>query len=218
MTTELVLLGTAGAPLPVAGRGGISSALVVDGRVFVIDCGRGTPSAFVEAGLGFSRLEAVFLTHLHADHTGDLPGLLLYPWGIRVGDNGPLAPIRVYGPSRPAAVPAGDALFHRETTIHPERPVPGAADLVQSILAGYAYHLNVMPLDARSRTRARWSAASTSPSRPGRRAAPRLRSSSSATASSGSPPSRSPTVTPFRRWRIVSTPRTAPWCSPATPP
>jgi ribonuclease BN (tRNA processing enzyme) len=46
-------------------------------------------------------------------------------------------------------VPAGDALFHRETTIHPERPVPGASDLVGSILAGYAYHLNVMPLDAR---------------------------------------------------------------------
>ena len=41
-----------------------------------------------------------------------------------------------------------DALFHRETTIHPERPTPSAADLVQSILAGYAYHLNVMPLDA----------------------------------------------------------------------
>jgi ribonuclease BN (tRNA processing enzyme) len=149
MTTELVLLGTAGAPLPVAGRGGISSALVVDGRVFVIDCGRGSPSAFVAAGLEFPRLEAVFLTHLHADHTGDLPGLLLYPWGVRVGDNGPLAPIRVYGPSRPAAVPAGDALFHRETAIHPERPVPGASDLVESILAGYAYHLNVMPLDAR---------------------------------------------------------------------
>jgi ribonuclease BN (tRNA processing enzyme) len=149
MTTELVLLGTAGAPLPVAGRGGISSALIVGERVFVIDCGRGSPSAYVEAGLEFPKLEAVFLTHLHADHIGDLPGLLLYGWGVRVGDNGPLAPIRVYGPSRPAAVPAGDALFHRETTISPERPVPGAADLVQSILAGYAYHLNVMPLDAR---------------------------------------------------------------------
>jgi ribonuclease BN (tRNA processing enzyme) len=149
MTTELVLLGTAGAPLPVAGRGGISSVLVVDERVFVIDCGRGSPSAFVDAGLDFRRLEAVFLTHLHADHTGDLPGLLLYPWGVRAGANGPLAPIRVYGPSRPETVPAGDAAFHRETTIHPERPVPGAADLVDSILAGYAYHLNVMPLDAR---------------------------------------------------------------------
>jgi ribonuclease BN (tRNA processing enzyme) len=147
MTTELVLLGTAGAPMPVAGRGGISSALIVDGRVFVIDCGRGSPSAFAEAGLAFPRLEAVLLTHLHADHTGDLAGLLLYPWGVRTGANGPLAPIRVYGPSRPEALPTGDATFHRETTIHPELPVPGTADLVGNILASYAYHLNVMPLD-----------------------------------------------------------------------
>jgi ribonuclease BN (tRNA processing enzyme) len=46
MATELVLLGTAGAPAPVAGRAGISSALVTGGRVFVIDCGRGTPSGY----------------------------------------------------------------------------------------------------------------------------------------------------------------------------
>jgi ribonuclease BN (tRNA processing enzyme) len=147
--TELVLLGTAGAPLPVAGRGGISSALVVGDRVFVVDCGRGSPSAFADAGLRFSRLEAVFLTHLHADHVGDLPGMLLYGWGVREDDDGPLPPIRVYGPPRPRKLPDGDAAFHRETTIHPERPAPGTADLVDSLLAGYAYHLNVMPLDAR---------------------------------------------------------------------
>jgi ribonuclease BN (tRNA processing enzyme) len=147
MTTELVLLGTAGAPLPVAGRGGISSALIVDERVFVIDCGRGAPSAFANAGLDFSRLEAVFLTHLHADHIGDLPGMLVYPWGGRVSENGPVAPIAVYGPSRPEAAPTGDATFHRDTTICPELPFPGSTDLVRNILAGYAYHLNVMPLD-----------------------------------------------------------------------
>ena len=146
--TELVLLGTAGAPLPVAGRAGISTALVVDGRVFVIDCGRGAPSAFAEAGLDFSRLEAVFLTHLHADHVGDLPGMLLYGWGVRVRDDRQLAPIRVYGPSRPEALPSGDDSFHRQTTIHQELPAPGTADLVKHLLAGYAYHLNVMPLDA----------------------------------------------------------------------
>jgi ribonuclease BN (tRNA processing enzyme) len=147
--TELVLLGTAGAPLPVAGRLGISSALVVGDRIFVIDCGRGSPSAFADAGLDFSHLEAVFLTHLHADHIGDLPGMLLYGWGVRGGDDGPLPPIRVYGPPRPHMLPDDDAAFRRETTIHPERPAPGTADLVDSLLAGYAYHLNVMPLDAR---------------------------------------------------------------------
>ena len=75
--------------------------------------------------------------------------MLLYPWGGRVGDNGPLPPIRVYGPSRPEALPSGDATFHRETTINPGLPTPGTVDLVEHILAGYAYHLNVMPLDAR---------------------------------------------------------------------
>ena len=43
--------------------------------------------------------------------------------------------------------PEGDAAFHRHTTVHPERPFPGTTDLVENILAGYAYHLNVMPLD-----------------------------------------------------------------------
>jgi ribonuclease BN (tRNA processing enzyme) len=149
MTTELVLLGTAGAPLPVAGRAGISSALVIDGRVFVVDCGRGTPSGYVGAGLDFRRLEAVFLSHLHADHTGDLPGLLLYPWGVRTSEGSPLAPVRVYGPGRAGHLPAGDGAFERLTVIRPGLPTPGTADLVDSILAGYAYHLNVMPLDAR---------------------------------------------------------------------
>ena len=128
MATELISLGTAGAPMLVPGRGGISSALIVDGRVFVVDYGRGSPSAFATAGLDFTRLDAVFLTHLHADHIGDLPGMLLYPWGVRTDDHGPLAPVRVYGPSRPSTLPAGDAVFHRETTIYPKQPAPGTAD------------------------------------------------------------------------------------------
>lgn len=144
MASELLLLGTAGAPLPVAGRAGICSAVLVDGRVFLVDCGRGAPSGYVDAGLNFRALEAVFVTHLHVDHVGDLPGMILYPWGVRGG----LPPLRVYGPSRPRALPQGDADFRRETTIHPELPAPGVSDLVRDILTANAYHLNVMPLDA----------------------------------------------------------------------
>ena len=149
MPTELILLGTAGGPMPVADRAGISSVLITGKRIFLIDCGRGSPTGFAAAGLDFSGLEAVFLTHLHADHTGDLAGMLLYPWGGRVGSDGPVPPVRVYGPPGPGVLPAGDPLFHRETTVHPDLPAPGTTDLVESIFAGYAYHLNIMPLDAR---------------------------------------------------------------------
>jgi ribonuclease BN (tRNA processing enzyme) len=149
MATELRLLGTAAAPMPVAGRAGISSVLVVDGRIFVVDCGRGSPSAFIDAGLDFRRLEAVFITHFHFDHVGDLPGMLVYPWGVRSDGNGPLAPIRVYGPSPPHMLPGGDASGQGGAAIGFDRPVPGAADLVEKILVAFAYHLEVMPLDAR---------------------------------------------------------------------
>jgi ribonuclease BN (tRNA processing enzyme) len=128
---------------------GISSALVVDGRVFVIDRGRGSPSAFVNLGFDFTRLEAVLLAHLHADHTGDQTGMLLYPWGGRTDDNGVLAPILVYGPSRPVALDSGADAFERVTTIISLLAAPGTSDLVEHILAGHAYHLNVTPLDAR---------------------------------------------------------------------
>ena len=112
MTTELLLLGTAGAPMPVAGRAGICSVVVVDERVFMIDCGRGAPSAYADAGLDFTRLEAIFITHLHVDHTGDLTGMLLYPWGVRAQPDGsPLPPVGVYGTASPSVVPAGDATF-----------------------------------------------------------------------------------------------------------
>jgi ribonuclease BN (tRNA processing enzyme) len=43
--------------------------------------------------------------------------------------------------------PAGDATFRRQTTINEARPFPGVSDLVENIVAGNAYHLNVMPLD-----------------------------------------------------------------------
>jgi ribonuclease BN (tRNA processing enzyme) len=105
-------------------------------RAYLHDRLRKAPSAFVEAGLDFTRLEAVFVTHLHVDHTGDLTGMLLYPCGVRAhADDSPLPPVEVYGPAAPTVAPDGDATFHRTTTIHDTRPFPGITDLVENILA-----------------------------------------------------------------------------------
>lgn len=71
-----------------------SLAVVMDGRVLLLDCGEGTQYQLMRAPFRWSRLEAIFITHLHGDHLYGLPGLL-----------GTLTlhhheePLAVYGPS-----------------------------------------------------------------------------------------------------------------------
>lgn len=54
------------------------SSTVVDFRdnLFMIDCGEGAQKEFQRQHLKFSRLNHIFLTHLHGDHVFGLPGLI----------------------------------------------------------------------------------------------------------------------------------------------
>ncbi|MGP3769682.1 MBL fold metallo-hydrolase [Streptomyces sp. SDT5-1] len=100
--THLFLLGTAGGPPPFADRAGISSALVVGGRTYVVDCGRGAVTQYLKAGLDMRSLSGIFLTHLHADHTVDYFSFPLLSGGVAEPFAGFSDPIDVYGPPRTA--------------------------------------------------------------------------------------------------------------------
>ena len=95
----MVLLGTGGGPGIDPARAQTASAVVIDGRSYLIDCGYGALRQLVAAGLGYSELSTLFLTHLHDDHTADLSALLSFQW-----TNGKATPTDVYGPYGTAAL------------------------------------------------------------------------------------------------------------------
>ncbi|MGP2439839.1 MBL fold metallo-hydrolase [Streptomyces sp. JW3] len=101
---SLTLLGTLGGPPPLAARFGISSALVVNGRTYVVDCGRGAVSQYMRAGLSMPSLAGIFLTHLHADHTADYFSFPLLCAGV-TGEQGFQSAVDVYGPG-PSGLPS----------------------------------------------------------------------------------------------------------------
>jgi ribonuclease BN (tRNA processing enzyme) len=90
--TTLVMLGT-GMPRPDPACFGPATAVVYDGRVFLFDAGAGVMRRMAAAGLSIRGPEAVFITHLHSDHTLGYPDLILTTWVM-----GRRTPLQAYGP------------------------------------------------------------------------------------------------------------------------
>ncbi|WP_109125451.1 MBL fold metallo-hydrolase [Dyella sp. C11] len=91
---ELVVLGSGGPGA--TGRAGAGYAVLVDGEPRVlVDAGPGTFVRLGEAGLSLAKADVVVLTHLHIDHTGELPGLFK---ARAVSSSAPVH-IQVFGPT-----------------------------------------------------------------------------------------------------------------------
>jgi ribonuclease BN (tRNA processing enzyme) len=91
-STLVILLGT-GTPYPDPAASGPATAVVVDGRVFLFDVGAGVMRRLRAANLPINGPEALFITHLHSDHTLGYADLILTSWVMRRR-----APFPVFGP------------------------------------------------------------------------------------------------------------------------
>ena len=60
--TRLIMLGTAGGPWPHKGRGFPANAVVIDGVVYVVDCGNGVARQLASPKVPLTALRHVFLT------------------------------------------------------------------------------------------------------------------------------------------------------------
>lgn len=72
---DLHILGC-GSALPTTRHNPTSQVLDVRDKLFMIDCAEGTQLQFRKQKLKFSRLNHIFISHLHGDHCFGLPGLL----------------------------------------------------------------------------------------------------------------------------------------------
>ena len=75
MNFTLNILGTASA-LPTVNRYPSAQVLDVRGRLFLIDCGEGVQMQIRRQHLPISKIDTVFISHLHGDHTFGIFGLL----------------------------------------------------------------------------------------------------------------------------------------------
>jgi ribonuclease BN (tRNA processing enzyme) len=134
---RLVLLGTAGGPLPSPVRSGIAQAVVVAGRTYVVDAGGSATRQLRRARL-LGGMHRVLLTHLHSDHTCDYFNLFLLGWPIIQWNPS----VHVYGPGPAGGLPPDDA--GRPVPVHnPTNPTPGVTGLTEAQFAAHAYDINI---------------------------------------------------------------------------
>jgi ribonuclease BN (tRNA processing enzyme) len=93
-SASVILLGTGG-PYPDPQAQGPAVAVTVGGRILLFDAGPGVVRQMNAAGLPVrgGPITALFLTHLHSDHTLGYPDVILTSWVM-----GRRRPLRVIGP------------------------------------------------------------------------------------------------------------------------
>jgi len=94
---ECVILG-AGGMMPMPARMTTSVLLRREGRMLMFDAGEGIQLSLKKGGLGIRNLDAVAISHLHADHVLGLPGVMMFR--AQCDDPGPLTVIGPKGVRR----------------------------------------------------------------------------------------------------------------------
>jgi ribonuclease Z len=90
---KVTLLGT-GTPIPDPNRFGPSTLVEAGNKKLLFDAGRGVPIRVRQLGLREGKIDVVFLTHYHSDHTAGIPDIWLTGW---LG-NSRQEPFRLIGP------------------------------------------------------------------------------------------------------------------------
>jgi ribonuclease Z len=92
MKFEVTILGSSSAT-PVYNRNPTAQLLNCNEKFYLIDCGEGTQQQLIKYGIKASKIDHVFISHLHGDHYFGLIGLL-----SSMHLNGRTKPMKIFGP------------------------------------------------------------------------------------------------------------------------
>lgn len=135
---KVTLLGT-GNPRPSMERFGPSILVQAGSETLIFDCGRGATQRLYQLKVPFAEATALFLTHLHSDHTVGIPDLWLTGWIM-----GREVPLRVWGPKGTKLMmkhlaEAYEFDVHVRRDVDEKLPAPGAVIEAKDINQGVVY-------------------------------------------------------------------------------
>src|SRR6195952_4972025 len=111
MKFEVTILGSSSAT-PIFNRNPTAQVLNINEHLYLIDCGEGTQQQMLRFDVKSSRIDYIFISHLHGDHYLGLVGLL-----SSLHLNGRKKPITLFGPAHLKEII--DLQFkYSETTLH----------------------------------------------------------------------------------------------------
>src|SRR5690349_12015924 len=92
MKFEVTILGSSSAT-PSFNRNPTAQLLNCNEKFYLIDCGEGTQQQLIKFGIKASKIDYIFISHLHGDHYFGLIGLI-----SSMHLNGRIKPLHIFGP------------------------------------------------------------------------------------------------------------------------
>lgn len=83
-----------GSALPTLKHNATAQIVELRGKLFMVDCGEGTQISLRRSHIAFTKVQAVFISHLHGDHCFGLMGMI-----STFGMLGRTSPLHIYAPA-----------------------------------------------------------------------------------------------------------------------
>lgn len=143
MRFEVTILGSSSAT-PIYNRNPTSQVLNVNERLYLIDCGEGTQQQMLRFEVKASRIDHIFISHLHGDHYLGLVGLL-----SSLHLNGRKKPLFLFGPA-PLKEIIDLQLKYSETVLqYPLEFTATDANKIETLIVNDDVTVETIPLDHR---------------------------------------------------------------------